>query len=107
MPESDSSQGTARTAARSLRAARVPSPKPRSAAPVTNPGVGGLAAFLHRRQVSRSPMIVAPSAAPVVLNGYEVSCPRAMLTTTAIPVSTRSSVRFLIFNWAGLDHLDA
>src|SRR5215831_5603407 len=50
---------------------------------------------------------IGPSAAPVILNGYEVSCPRTMLTTTATPVSSRSSVRFLILSWTYLDHLDA
>src|SRR5205823_14262139 len=55
---------------------------------VADPAPGGLAALLHRRQVipaPRSPVITGPSAAPIVLNGYDASCPRAMLTTTATP----------------------
>ena len=36
-----------------------------------------------RNRWAASPVITGPSAAPIILNGYEASCPRAMLTTTA------------------------
>jgi hypothetical protein len=85
-------------------------PEAEAGGAAADPGPGGLAALLHRRQVIPGTALAGDHRAFGGTDRLE-RVGRVMPARDADndrhPASSRSSVLFLILNWPDLDHLDA